>query len=122
MERLLPKAKMTQYIMLKHRTLAITSNIICFLFKCWHRRFNGKAGRAMLHFYLLEPLLRKESNMVEVTMRLVEDQALTRYRRDRNRFREKKVDQLWSQLEEQTIRTSAFLRAVSKLCAPGFPE
>ncbi|OWF50368.1 hypothetical protein KP79_PYT09479 [Mizuhopecten yessoensis] len=88
----------------------------------WHRRFNGKAGRAMLHFYLLVPLLRKESNTVEVTRRLVEEQVLTRHRRARNSFREKKVDHQPSPYYKHTIRTSASPRAVSKLCAPGFPE
>ncbi|XP_033743113.1 uncharacterized protein LOC117329317 [Pecten maximus] len=88
----------------------------------WHRRLNGKAGRAILHFYLLVPLLRKEANSIEVTMRLVEEQTITRHRRTQNRLRETKVEQLWNDYESQTVQTSAFLRGISRLCAPGFPE
>ncbi|XP_033727977.1 uncharacterized protein LOC117317302 [Pecten maximus] len=88
----------------------------------WHRRLNGKAGRAMLHFYLLVPLLRKEANSIEVTMRLVEEQTITRHRRTQNRLRETKVEQLWNDYESQSVRTSAFLRGISRLCAPGFPD
>ncbi|KAH3814481.1 hypothetical protein DPMN_142982 [Dreissena polymorpha] len=47
----------------------------------WHRRINGRSGRPDLGFYVLVPLLRREAETVDLTIRLVSEHALTRVHR-----------------------------------------
>lgn len=47
----------------------------------YHRRLNGSAGNSHIPFYVLVPLLYKESSYVDVQVRLVRDGKLARYQR-----------------------------------------
>ncbi|KAH3711879.1 hypothetical protein DPMN_071554 [Dreissena polymorpha] len=54
-----------------------SSKLECVSSDRWHRRINTRAGRADLGFYLLVPLLRREADTVDMTIRLVPEHALT---------------------------------------------
>jgi hypothetical protein len=80
----------------------------------WHRRFNGKVARTQLHFYRIEPAFQKEAKTVNIIYRLVGEQQLTRYQRDTYKKMQCRLESLWDQYDNKTIRTSDFLRAVGK--------
>lgn len=86
--------------------------------KGWHRRINGKAGRSLLHFYLLVPLLRKEANTVDIQMRQVEEQALVRHQRTTYKKLQGRISELWQKYDEKQVKTSEFLREIGHLYAP----
>ncbi|CAC5390748.1 unnamed protein product [Mytilus coruscus] len=74
----------------------------------WHRRFNGKANGNKLHFYKMVPALIKEAKTVSRQVRLVDEQSLARWQQGRR-------SSLWEQLQDGTITTSFFLRAVGHM-------
>ncbi|KAH3896526.1 hypothetical protein DPMN_020703 [Dreissena polymorpha] len=55
--------------------------LIFVLKRGWHRRTNGRAGRPDLGFKVLVPLLSREAETVDLTIRLVSEHALTRVHR-----------------------------------------
>ena len=42
----------------------------------WHRRFNSRAGRGQLQFYVLVPLLHREASLVTLQLQLVSEKKL----------------------------------------------
>ena len=50
----------------------------------WHRRINTRAGRGDLALYVLVPFLRTESETVDLQVRLVTENLLTRIHRKRS--------------------------------------
>ena len=86
-----------------------------FYFLGWHRRFNAKAAGAKLQFYKLVPALMKEAKTVNMTVRLVEEQAVQRYQRLTYKRSQGQLSTLWDQLEAKTLKTSDFMREVGNL-------
>ncbi|XP_052102154.1 uncharacterized protein LOC127735816 [Mytilus californianus] len=81
----------------------------------WHRRFNGKANGNKLHFYKMVPALIKEAKTVSRQVRLVDEQSLARWQRTKYQQSQGRLSSLWQQLEDGTITTSFFLRAVGHM-------
>lgn len=81
----------------------------------WHRRINGKAGRGDLGFYVLVPLLLGEAETVNVQMRLVSENLLTRTHRQQYRHIYGKLFDLWDQYDDGLISTNKLLRACSQI-------
>ncbi|CAC5379353.1 unnamed protein product [Mytilus coruscus] len=88
----------------------------------WHRRFNGKAAHNHLHFYKIVPAFQQEAKTVSITQQLVSEQQLSRYQRDTYKQLQGRLTSLWDQYEEDSIRTSDFLRSVGHLYAPPVPQ
>ncbi|CAC5370087.1 unnamed protein product [Mytilus coruscus] len=86
----------------------------------WHRRFNGKAAHNHLHFYKIVPAFQQEAKTVSITQQLQSEQQLSRYQRDTYKQLQGRLTSLWDQYEEDSIRTSDFLRSVGHLYAPLF--
>ena len=83
----------------------------------WHRRLIAKAGQGQLNFCSLVPVLRKEANLVDVQLILVDEQLLSRCRRKTYRVLHTKITDLWDQLEGKIIKTFDFLRDIGHLYA-----
>ncbi|CAG2229362.1 unnamed protein product [Mytilus edulis] len=81
----------------------------------WHRRFNGKANGKKLHFYKIVPALIKEAKTVSRQVRLVDEQSLARWQRTKYQRSQGRLFSLWEQLQDGTITTSFFLRAVGHM-------
>jgi hypothetical protein len=88
----------------------------------WHRRFNGKVARTQLHFYRIVPGFQKEAKTVNIIYRLIGEQQLTRYQCDTYKKMQGRMESLWDQYDNKTIRTSDFLRAVGNLYSPAAPN
>ncbi|OWF49856.1 hypothetical protein KP79_PYT00972 [Mizuhopecten yessoensis] len=88
----------------------------------WHRRMNGKAGRANLPFYLLVPLMKKEGEIVNLQMRLVGENLLARHQTTTYKRVQGKIFALWDRLDsgdpDNRLTTSDFLRKVGNIYAP----
>ena len=48
------------------------------IFSGWHRRLNGKVGRAALPMYVLQGLLQRETKLVTINMQLVSESTVLR--------------------------------------------
>ncbi|CAC5419098.1 unnamed protein product [Mytilus coruscus] len=81
----------------------------------WHHRFNGKANGNKLHFYEMVPALIKEAKTVSRQVRLVDEQSLARWQRTKYQRSQGRLSSLWEQLQDGTITTSFFLRAVGHM-------
>ncbi|CAC5384814.1 unnamed protein product [Mytilus coruscus] len=81
----------------------------------WHRRFNGKANGNKLHFYKMVPVLIKEAKTVSRQVHLVDEQSLARWQRTKYQQSQGCLSSLWEQLQDGTITTSFFLRAVGHM-------
>ncbi|CAG2240451.1 unnamed protein product [Mytilus edulis] len=101
-----------------HRLSVRTNNDV----EGWHRRFNGKAAHNHLHFYKIVPAFQQEAKTVSITQQLVSEQQLSRYQRDTYKQLQGRLTSLWDQYEEDSIRTSDFLRSVGHLYAPPVPQ
>jgi len=88
----------------------------------WHRRFNGKAARTQLHFYRIVLAFQKEAKTVNITYKLVGEKQLTRYQCDTYNKMQGRLESLWDQYDNKTIRTSYFMRAVGNLYSSASPN
>ncbi|CAG2244946.1 Acidic amino acid decarboxylase GADL1 [Mytilus edulis] len=103
---------------LEHKICQCKQNVAEFK----HRRFNGKAAHNHLHFYKIVPAFQQEAKTVSITQQLVSEQQLSRYQRDTYKQLQGRLTSLWDQYEEDSIRTSDFLRSVGHLYAPPVPQ
>ena len=93
--------------------------IASFLFIGWHRRLNGRAGRADLSFYVLVPLLLEEAGTVEQQMSLVSENLLHRRQRSIYTAIHGRLFQLWEKYEDDQITTEAFLKSCAAIAGLG---
>ena len=59
---------------------------------------------------------------VNITYKLVGEQQLTQYQCDTYKKMQGRLESLWDQYDNKTIRTSDFLRAVGNLYSPAAPN
>ncbi|XP_052809495.1 uncharacterized protein LOC128237959 [Mya arenaria] len=85
----------------------------------WHRRINTKAGRANLGFYVLVPLLRDESETVDLQIRLVSEHLLTRIQRKKFASIHGRLFDAWDRYEEDELTTTQLLRRISNIAGLG---
>ncbi|XP_076082107.1 uncharacterized protein LOC143052855 isoform X2 [Mytilus galloprovincialis] len=101
-----------------HRLSVRTNNDV----EGWHRHFNGKAAHNHLHFYKIVLAFQQEAKTVSITQQHVSEQQLSRYQRDTYKQLQGRLTSMWDQYEEDSIRTSDFLRSVGHLYAPPVPQ
>ncbi|XP_078658343.1 uncharacterized protein LOC144903799 [Branchiostoma floridae x Branchiostoma belcheri] len=83
----------------------------------WHNALNKRAtDKCHLPFYLLVPQLKKEAALVELNIRLVRDQKLSRTQRKGSREAQEKIFRLWQRYEDGELTASELLRAASHYC------
>lgn len=80
----------------------------------WHRRINGKAGRACLQFYVLVPLLLREARLLDLNAQLVSEHALVRYRLKKYRRVDGRLEELYDLYDDGEMKTSEYLTEVAK--------
>ncbi|XP_052268633.1 uncharacterized protein LOC127870010 [Dreissena polymorpha] len=85
----------------------------------WHRRINGRAGRPDLGFYVLVPLLRREAETADLTIRLVSEHALTRVHRKIFKEVHGRHFEIWEKYEDDDMTTTQLLRACSHIIGLG---
>lgn len=76
----------------------------------WHRRINTIAGRADLPLYMLVPLLMNEAKDVEIAIRLVNNNQLTRIHRARYARVHARLFTAWEEYEDDLLTTTQLLR------------
>ncbi|KAL5007129.1 hypothetical protein ScPMuIL_015935 [Solemya velum] len=77
----------------------------------WHRRFNCRAARENLPFYVLVELLEKEARLVNLGLQLVAEHSLTTTNKKSSKDRQETLTQLWTKYEEKNISTKDFFTA-----------
>jgi len=85
----------------------------------WHRRINTRAGRADLSFYVLVPLLRSEAETVDLQIRLVSENLLTRIHRKQNVNTHGRLFEAWDKYEDDEMTTTQLLRTCSHIAGLG---
>lgn len=88
-------------------------------FAGWHRQLNFRAGRAKLSFYVLVPLLRAEAEVVDLQMRMVSENLLTRIQKKKYLKIHGRLFDLWDKYEDEDISTSQLLRGCSHIIGLG---
>ena len=76
-------------------------------------------GRPDLGFYSLVPLLLKEARTVDLQMRLVSENLLTKISRKQYSVVHGKLFELWDRYENNDISTSGLLRACGLITGLG---
>ncbi|XP_052761819.1 uncharacterized protein LOC128204443 [Mya arenaria] len=76
----------------------------------WHRRINGKIGAPL---YVLIPLLHSEAGTVDVKVKLLSEQSLTRYQRATYKTAHGRLHKSWEDYEDGDMTKSKLLREVS---------
>ncbi|KAH3739925.1 hypothetical protein DPMN_046615 [Dreissena polymorpha] len=90
-----------------------------FFLSGWYRRINTRAGRFDLGFYLLVPLLRREADRVDLTIRLVSEHALTLVHRKKYKEIHGRLFLIWQRHEDDETTTTQLLRACSRITCLG---
>ncbi|XP_052285910.1 uncharacterized protein LOC127881816 isoform X2 [Dreissena polymorpha] len=85
----------------------------------WHRRINGRAGRPDLGFYVLVPLLCREAETVDLTIRLVSEHALTWVHRKIFKEVHGRLFKIWEKYEDDDMTTTQLLRACNHIIGLG---
>ncbi|KAK3887054.1 hypothetical protein Pcinc_008819 [Petrolisthes cinctipes] len=85
----------------------------------WLRRFNGRADRADLAFYVLVPLLLEEAATVKQQVTLVSENLLNRRQRSIYISIHSRLFWLWEQYEDEEITMAAFLKSCSTISGLG---
>lgn len=91
--------------------------IICY-FSGWHSRVNKDVGKAHLSFYVLAPALKREADLVDLSLHLVTEEQVLRDRRSRYRELQGRLHQYWSEYEEGHRTASQLLRECGKVYGP----
>lgn len=84
----------------------------------WHTRINTDIGKANVSFYILVPALQRESQVIELTYRLVSEQQILRDQRHRYRHLEGRLNALWDRYEDDQISASQLLRECGHIYVP----
>ncbi|KAH3833573.1 hypothetical protein DPMN_106884 [Dreissena polymorpha] len=78
-----------------------------------------RAGRPDLGFYVLVPLLRREAETVDLTIRLVSEHALTRVHRKFFKEVHGRLFEIWEKYEDDDMTTTQLMRACSHIIGLG---
>ncbi len=82
----------------------------------WLRGLNHRANGSALPFYIMVPLLRTEANDVDIQVRLVSENLLTRNQRTKYRRVHGRIFEIWDKYEDDdNYTTSKLLREASHL-------
>ena len=84
----------------------------------WHTRLIANAGRANLTFYLLVPLLRREADLVDITVRLVSEEQILRDTRAKYGRLQQQLQDIWERYGEDELTASQLLKECSKFYGP----
>lgn len=85
----------------------------------WHHRINNRAGKSDLGFYVLVPLLKREAAVVDLQIRLISDNLLTRHHRKKYASLHGRLFASWDRYEDDEITTAQLLREVSNIAGLG---
>ena len=84
----------------------------------WHHRLNNLAKRGNLQFYLLLDLLHKEGVFVNVQVRLVSENKLSRHQSKKYTQQQQRIFSLWDKLNNGEKRLKNTHKALSHLNGP----
>ncbi|KAH3789346.1 hypothetical protein DPMN_027401 [Dreissena polymorpha] len=79
----------------------------------WHHRLNSQAHHGAVPFYVLVPALRKEAEMVDISV-----QSSDLEREQRSSTVNARLEEYWTKYSNGEVSTSTFLKAVSHLYGP----
>lgn len=84
----------------------------------WHSRINKDIGKAHPSFYVLVPALKREADLVDLSIQLVTEEQVLRDQRSRHRELQGRLHQYWSEYEEGNRTASQLLRECGKVYGP----
>ena len=84
----------------------------------WHGMLNRHANKANLAFYVLVKLLEEQSQLVDLTIRLVSEKKMKRRQRKRYKQTEGKLFPAWKQYMDGEKGAKDLLRTCSHLVNP----
>ncbi|XP_052799154.1 uncharacterized protein LOC128230752 [Mya arenaria] len=84
----------------------------------WHARFNRRAKKGNLPFYLLVELLYKDAQEIPIMCKLVKERKLCRYQRKATTLTQGRLMKLWAEYSANELTTSSLLKACGRLYGP----
>ena len=84
----------------------------------WHNRINSDIGKAHPSFYILAPALKREADLVDLSLQLVTEEQILRDQRNRYRDLTGRIQQLWKDYSAGEETASQLLRECGKVYEP----
>ncbi|XP_048779980.2 uncharacterized protein LOC125683168 [Ostrea edulis] len=84
----------------------------------YHTRINADIGRGHMSFYIVVPALRRETNIVDLTFRLVSEEQILRDQRRKQARLECRLHQCWQDYEEGERTVSQLLSDCGRIYGP----